>query len=129
MKEELSMEERLTCVTTELRISQEIIRMLNERIQVLEKPSREMHISDDVGNDMELDESVDILQYKKTGFAREGPQFNPTRKRKQCIFECKSCDLTFESLGLLEAHKQEHDQENLKFSCEIRGEKLRKKVS
>ena len=76
--------------------------MLKNKIHYLESKA-ESKKKANVIDDSDEDEDIAIMNFKKSGFRREGPQFKPKPKDSQREFKCDKCDFVLESQGLLEA--------------------------
>ena len=59
-----------------------------------------------------------MMIQRKSGFRREGPQFEPKPKDSQIEFKCDKCDFILESQGLLEAHRKSIHQPKSNVKCD-----------
>ena len=68
-------------------------------------------------NNPDLVEEITLVESKKSGFRRTGPQDTPSiGSRKSNMNKCTECKFEFESAGILEAHKQTHRKQ---ITCSI----------
>ena len=58
------------------------------------------------------------MNSKKSGFRREGPQYEPKQKDIQKEFKCNKCDFILVSQGLLEAHRKSIHQPKSNVKCD-----------
>ena len=52
---------------------------------------------------MDTSEEAVIAKNKKDGFSRQEPEEEPLKRQTESQFECRTCDKTLESQGLLDA--------------------------
>ena len=87
------------------------VKSLESRVESKTKPIK---IDDKEVNE---DEVIPIINYKKSGFRREGPQVEAKTQHCNREFKCDTCDYILESQGLLEAHRKVH-QPSSSFTCD-----------
>ena len=123
MDVDVSIEEKLASLEKKYKESQNIIKMLNEKILFLETKNvskDENYDSITIIDDVEekIEEQFNIA--KKSGYRREGPQVQPLpSKIKSMLFKCNECEVILESSGLLIAHEQHHRKnDKLMFVCD-----------
>ena len=89
--------------------NRKLIKTLRDQIDFLEKKGAvKNHCHDNHGvlNDKYGDQAK--IASKKNDFTQENPQYEPEAMDSKSSFQCKVCDLEFESLQKLKTHEQTH---------------------
>ena len=78
--------------------SKETIQILMKKIKYLEKDLKDKNeVIEEMQESMDDSEEAMLINNKKSGFKRQGPQVESMKRRTKTKFECKRCDIVFES--------------------------------
>ena len=100
--------------------SQNLVRKLYKRVELLERELLKMknYSIEEKCEDMDTSEEITLIENKKSGSVRQGPQYDAVKKPNVAKFECKICSYVFESKGLLDAHMSNHEEQLLILPCD-----------
>ena len=115
-------DEHKDCKETIKYLQKQLVSLQNELREVRAKREITFKETDDkpMESDVEFLEEIILSNSKIKGYVRDGPQVEARLKQGQNLYECNTCNSTFENQKLLNSHMAKHSKEE-QFTCDLCG--------